>query len=139
MPAIPVKAGRFPIPRLAMADPGHNPESPQPTPKIIAPIIVLLVNVLVLFLNTPPNIGFFKNLGTMLIVSAVTRADPPSSNSSPRSFNCRKLRTISCFAIPPKAKPKPKNIPPINTKICFNFKEIPPDFGLQVQLIFRQL
>ena len=112
-----------------MADPGHKPESPQPTPKIIAPIIVLLVNVRVLFLNTPPNIGFFKILGTMLIVSAVTSADPPSSKSSPRSFNCKKLKTISCFDIPPNAKPKPKNIPPINTKTCFNFKEIPPDFG----------
>jgi len=129
MPAIPINDGRFPIPRLAMADPGHSPEIPQPTPKIIAPITVLFVNVRVLFLNSPPNIGFFRSLGIRLIVIAVTRADPPSSNNRPKSFSCRKLRTISCFDMPPNANPKPKNSPPINTKTCFSFMAIPPDFG----------
>ena len=129
MPAIPINDGRLPIPRLAIADPGHKPEIPQPPPKIIAPIIVPLVNVRVLFLNSPPKIGFFRILGIRLIVTAVTRADPPSSNRSPRSCNCRKLRTISCFDIPPKAKPKPKSKPPINTIMCFTFKVIPPSFG----------
>lgn len=129
MPAIPITDGRLPIPRLAIADPGHKPEIPQPTPKIIAPIIVLLFNVRVLFLNSPPNIGFFRILGIILIVNAVTRADPPSSSRSPRSCICRKLRTISCFDIPPNAKPKPKNNPPINTITCFSFKVRPPSFG----------
>lgn len=139
MPAMPIRTGRFPTPRLAMADPGHRPEIPHPTPKIIAPITVLLFNVRFLFLNSPPNIGLFRSLGIRLIVIAVTRADPPSNSSSPKSFSCRKLRTISCFDMPPNANPKPKNSPPMNTKTCFSFTAIPPDFGLPVQLIFRRL
>ena len=58
MPAIPIKAGRFPTPTLASADPGHNPENPHPIPKIIAPIIVLLFKIRFLFLNSPFNNGF---------------------------------------------------------------------------------
>ena len=137
MPPMPINDGRLPTPRLAIADPGHKPDNPQPTPKIIAPIIVLCVNVLFLFLNTPHNTGFLRIFGITLIVKAVTAADPPRSNSSPKSFNCKKLRTISCFAIPPNAKPKPNNIPPINTITCFIFKVIPPDFGRKVQSIFQ--
>lgn len=61
------------------------------------------------------------------MVTAVTAAEPPKSNSNPKSFSCRKLRTISCFDIPPKARPKPKNNPPINTTKFFIFKVKPPD------------
>lgn len=139
MPAIPISDGRLPTPKLAIAEPGHKPDKPQPNPKIMAPIIVLLVNVLVLFLNMPPNMGVLIIFGMILIVKAVTAADPPRSNNNPKSFNCKKLNTISCFDMPPKAKPKPNNIPPTNTITFCSFKGLPPDFEQKEQLIFQLL
>ena len=116
----------LPIPMLAIADPGHWPDMPQPTPNIIAPIIVFLFSARFLFLNSPSSNGFLSSLGAKFMVNAVTRAELPRSKSKPRSLSCRKLRTTSCFAIPPKAKPKPKSNPPVNTKKCLIFKALPP-------------
>ena len=133
MQAIPIRMGMLPTPKLAMADPGHCPEMPQPTPNITAPMMVLLLSVRFLFLNSPPSNGFFKAFGTRLMVSAVTRADPPSSKSKPRSLSCKKLRTISCFDMPPNANPKPNSKPPVNTKRCFNLTESPLELGQELQ------
>jgi len=129
----------LPTPMLAIADPGHCPEMPQPTPNIAAPIIVFLFSVRFLFLNSPPSNGFFNSFGTRLIVSAVTKADPPRSKSNPRSLSCKKLRTTSCFAMPPKAKPKPKSKPPVKTKKCLVLKALPPELGTPSLCLFQQL
>lgn len=72
------------------------------------------------------------------MVSAVTKADPPRSKSKPRSLSCKKLRTTSCFAMPPKAKPKPKSKPPVNTKKCLILKALPPELETPSLYLFLQ-
>ncbi len=136
--AIPIRTGIFPAPKLAKDDPGHSPENPQPIPKITAPIMVLLLNVRSLFRNLPPRKGFVRILGIKLIVRAVTAAEPPSKISNPKSLSCKKLNTISCFDMPPKARPKPKSIPPVKTKNCRKFMELPPTFE-PIALLLSQL
>jgi len=123
--AKPTRIGKLPVPRLATADPGHCPDIPQPTPKIVAPIITFRDIAAFRGLNWLPKGGFLINRGTTLIAKNVTSAAPPITKIRPKSLIWRKDSTISCFVIPLWASPKPKRTPPTSTiRFCF-FMAIP--------------
>lgn len=109
---------------LLIAEPGHCPLIPQPTPNIIAPMIVFLFKVLCLGLNSPNNIGFSRNFGIMFIEIAAGIIAEIISSINPRSSNLRKDKTISGLDIPPYASPKPKIVPPMNNTVFFLFNYI---------------
>ncbi len=125
------------MPMLATAEPGHCPETPHPIPNIVAPIMVLLFRIRSLLLNFPPVNGPFITFGIRLMVSPVTKAAPPITNRRPRSFSCKKLKTISGLVIPLAARPKPNNNPPRNTNRCLNLMVIHPMLEQILRLLYR--